>query len=151
MRGLLKTPGQRTLLAGSGMISHEASGKACGRRGGLIKTPLSCPRRQAASSSSSHLVVVPETRGLEQGCARPLLIIGDHLLWSPSIPRKRGRFMHHPLPLSYATRREVVERVVPLYQEASLAQKVHLLDQVVAVTGYTRTYAISLLNHAPPG
>ena len=59
--------------------------------------------------------------------------------------------MHHPLPLSYATRREVVERVVPLYQEASLAQKVHLLDQVVAVTGYARTYAISLLNHAPPG
>ena len=29
--------------------------------------------------------------------------------------------MHHTLPLSYATRREVVERVVPLYQEASLA------------------------------
>jgi len=25
--------------------------------------------------------------------------------------------MHHPLPLSYAARREVVERVVPLYQE----------------------------------
>jgi site-specific recombinase XerD len=59
--------------------------------------------------------------------------------------------MHHPLPLSYATRREVVERVVPLYQKASLAQKVHLLDQVVAVTGYARTYAIHLLNHAPPG
>ena len=59
--------------------------------------------------------------------------------------------MRHPLPLSYATRREVVERVVPLYQEASLAQKVHLLDQVVAVTGYTRTYAIHLLNHTPPG
>src|SRR5450432_974914 len=59
--------------------------------------------------------------------------------------------MHHPLPLSYATRREVVERVIPLYQRASLAQKVHLLDQVVAVTGYARTYAIHLLNHAPPG
>ena len=58
--------------------------------------------------------------------------------------------MHHPLPLSYATRREVVERVVPLYQEASLAQKAHLLDQVVAGTGYARTSAISLLNHAPP-
>ena len=32
MSGLLKTPDQRTLLASAGMISHEASGKACGHR-----------------------------------------------------------------------------------------------------------------------
>jgi hypothetical protein len=40
--------------------------------------------------------------------------------------------------LSYAARREVIERVGPSYREASLAQKTLLLDMVVAVTGYAR-------------
>jgi len=53
--------------------------------------------------------------------------------------------------LSYAARREMVERVVPLYHEASLAQKGRLLDTLVAVTGYARKYAIRLLNKAPEG
>jgi hypothetical protein len=39
----------------------------------------------------------------------------------------------------------------PLYQEASLAQKGLLLDQVVTLTGYARKYAIGLLNQAPQG
>jgi hypothetical protein len=72
--GLLKTPDQRTLLASAGMISHEASGKAYGHRGGLIKTIappplLSCLHAsRQASSSSSHLVAVRKMPGLEQGC-----------------------------------------------------------------------------------
>src|SRR6266516_2189812 len=53
--------------------------------------------------------------------------------------------------LSYAARREMVERVVPLYHEASLAQKGRLLDTLVAVTGYAHKYAIRLLNKAPEG
>jgi hypothetical protein len=43
MSGLLKTPDQRTLLASAGMISHEASGKACGHRGGLIIRAIAPP------------------------------------------------------------------------------------------------------------
>src|SRR6266516_6834977 len=57
-----------------------------------------------------------------------------------------------PLPaLSFAARRQVVERMVPFYREASLAQKALLLDQVVLVTGYARKYAIEMLNRAPKG
>jgi hypothetical protein len=46
---------------------------------------------------------------------------------------------------------ELTERVAPLYREASLAQKGLLLDRMVTMTGYARTYAIHLLNHAPAG
>ena len=53
--------------------------------------------------------------------------------------------------LSYAARRELIERAAPLYREASLAQKGLLLDRMVAMTGYARKYAIHLLNHAPAG
>jgi hypothetical protein len=55
------------------------------------------------------------------------------------------------ISLSYAARREMIERVVPAYHEASLAQKGLLLDTVVAITGYARKYAIRLLNQASPG
>ncbi len=51
------------------------------------------------------------------------------------------------LSLSFATRRELIERAAPLYREASQAQKGVLLDHVIAMTGYTRKYAIRLLNH----
>ena len=54
-------------------------------------------------------------------------------------------------PLSYAARRELIERAAPLYREASLAQKGLLLDRMVTMTGYARKYAIHLLNHAPAG
>ncbi len=53
--------------------------------------------------------------------------------------------------LSYAARRELIERVAPLYREASLAQKGLLLDRMVAMTGYARKYAIRLLNQTPEG
>ena len=53
--------------------------------------------------------------------------------------------------LRYAARREVVAHIAPLYREASLAQKVPLLDTVVAITGYARKYAIRLLNETSEG
>src|SRR6266487_1045852 len=57
-----------------------------------------------------------------------------------------------PVPsLSYAARRELIERVAPLYREAFLAQKGLLLDRVVAMTGYARKYAIRLLNQTSEG
>jgi hypothetical protein len=55
------------------------------------------------------------------------------------------------ITLSYTARRELIERVAPLYREASFAQKGLLLDRMVAMTGYARKYAIHLLNHAPAG
>jgi hypothetical protein len=53
--------------------------------------------------------------------------------------------------LSYAARREVIERMAPCYHEASFVQKGLLLDSIVATTGYARKYAIGLLNHVPEG
>src|SRR5260370_35410615 len=49
--------------------------------------------------------------------------------------------------LSYQSRRELVQQMAPRYQEASRAQKIVLLDQFVAPTGYVRKYPIQLLNH----
>ncbi|GCE25130.1 hypothetical protein KDA_06140 [Dictyobacter alpinus] len=57
-----------------------------------------------------------------------------------------------PVPsLSYPARREVVERIAPCYREASFQEKGALLDTLVAVTGYTREYAIGLLKQSPQG
>ena len=50
--------------------------------------------------------------------------------------------------LSYQTRRALLQQTVPQYREASPSQKRTLLDAFVAVTGYHRTYARWLLNHA---
>ena len=49
-------------------------------------------------------------------------------------------------PLPARTRRQIVEQVAPRYRQASFAQKILLLDAVVAATGYARKYAITLLN-----
>ncbi|MBO0784319.1 MAG: hypothetical protein J2P37_36415, partial [Ktedonobacteraceae bacterium] len=46
-------------------------------------------------------------------------------------------------------RHQMIKRIAPCYRQASFAQKGLLLDAVVAVTGYTRKYAIGLLNQAP--
>ena len=56
-----------------------------------------------------------------------------------------------PIALSYAARRAVIERVAPDYCTSSLAQKGLLLDRIVEVTGYTRKYAIRLLNEVAEG
>ena len=50
------------------------------------------------------------------------------------------------LSLSYQARRQMIERVVPFYREASLAQRTLLLNTMVSATGYARKYAIHLLN-----
>ncbi|OLC62224.1 MAG: hypothetical protein AUH89_01565 [Ktedonobacter sp. 13_1_40CM_4_52_4] len=50
--------------------------------------------------------------------------------------------------LSYQARREVLQQVAPQYREAPSSQKKTLLDAFVATTGYHRTYARWLLNHA---
>ena len=49
-------------------------------------------------------------------------------------------------PLPARTRRQIVEQVAPRYREASFSQKILLLDAVVEASGYTRKYAITLLN-----
>jgi hypothetical protein len=50
--------------------------------------------------------------------------------------------------LSYQARRALLQQAVPQYREASPSQKRMLLDAFVAATGYHRTYARGLLNHA---
>jgi hypothetical protein len=50
--------------------------------------------------------------------------------------------------LSYQARRELLQQALPQYREASPSQKRTLLDAFVATTGYHRTYARWLLNHA---
>jgi hypothetical protein len=49
---------------------------------------------------------------------------------------------------SYQARCEVAERVAPCYRDASCAQKEPVFDIVIVVTGYTRKYAIGLLNQS---
>jgi len=51
-------------------------------------------------------------------------------------------------PLSYQARRALLQQTVAQYREASPSQKQTLLDAFVAATGYHRTYARWLLNHA---
>src|SRR5438876_2529289 len=50
--------------------------------------------------------------------------------------------------LNYQARRALLQQAVPQYREASPSQKRTLLDAFVATTGYHRTYARWLLNHA---
>ena len=50
--------------------------------------------------------------------------------------------------LRYQVRQEVLQQVAPQYREASPSQKRTLLDAFVATTGYHRSYARWLLNHA---
>jgi hypothetical protein len=50
--------------------------------------------------------------------------------------------------LSYRARRVLLQQAVHQYREASAPQKRTLLDAFVAATGYHRTYARWLLNHA---
>jgi hypothetical protein len=52
-----------------------------------------------------------------------------------------------PLSLSMQARWEVIQHLAPRYQQASRAQKTHLLDECVSITGYARKYALRLLNY----
>jgi hypothetical protein len=55
--------------------------------------------------------------------------------------------MAQHVPHTFQTRRALLLPVAPRYQQASPAQKTLLLDTFVDWTGYTRKYAIKLLNH----
>jgi hypothetical protein len=48
----------------------------------------------------------------------------------------------------YRARREVIAQMAPRYRATSRAQKIRMLDAVVAVTGSARKYAIQLFNQA---
>jgi hypothetical protein len=48
----------------------------------------------------------------------------------------------------HRARRTLIEQMAPRYRAASRAQKIRMLDAVVAVTGYARKYAIQLFNQA---
>ena len=52
---------------------------------------------------------------------------------------------------TFQARRALLRHVAPRYQQASPAQKTLLLDSFVEWTGYTRNYAIELLNHGEHG
>jgi site-specific recombinase XerD len=55
--------------------------------------------------------------------------------------------MPHRVSHTYQARRALLRSLAPRYQQASPAQKTLLLDAFVEWTGYTRKYAIALLNH----
>ena len=63
-----------------------------------------------------------------------------------SSPKLAQRRVPVKLALSYQSKRELVQQIVPRYQEASRARKILMLDAFVDITGYVRTYAIHL-NH----
>ena len=56
-----------------------------------------------------------------------------------------------PSSLSMQARWEVIQHLSPRYQQAPRAQKTHLLNECVSVTGYARKYALQLLNHPEEG
>ena len=55
--------------------------------------------------------------------------------------------MPHRVSHTFQARRALLRHLAPRYQQASPAQKTVLLDSFVEWTGYTRKYAIELLNH----
>jgi len=59
--------------------------------------------------------------------------------------------MPHRVSRTFQARRALLRHLAPRYQQASPAQKTLLLDSFVEWTGYTRKYAIELLNHGEHG
>jgi site-specific recombinase XerD len=55
--------------------------------------------------------------------------------------------MPHQVSRPFQARRALLRHLAPRYQQASPAQKALLLDSFVEWTGYSRKYAIELLNH----
>jgi site-specific recombinase XerD len=55
--------------------------------------------------------------------------------------------MPHRVSRTFQARRTLLRSLAPRYQQASPAQKTLLLDSFVEWTGYSRKYAIALLNH----
>ncbi|HEY6407916.1 MAG TPA: hypothetical protein VIY29_10660, partial [Ktedonobacteraceae bacterium] len=59
----------------------------------------------------------------------------------------RTTVMPHRVSRTFQARRALLRHLAPRYQQASSAQKTLLLHSFVEWTGYTRKYAIALLNH----
>src|SRR5258706_15444812 len=59
--------------------------------------------------------------------------------------------MPHRVSRPFQARRALLRHLAPRSNQASPAQKTLLLDSFVEWTGYTRKYAIELLNHGEPG
>src|SRR5512135_3336276 len=53
--------------------------------------------------------------------------------------------------MSQASKRELVAALRPRYTLGKRSAKQRTLDELVAVTGYHRKYAIQVLNHPPKG
>jgi len=51
--------------------------------------------------------------------------------------------------MSQRSKHELAETIWPRYLKANRAQKVQILNEFVAATGYHRKYAIRLLKHGP--
>jgi len=49
--------------------------------------------------------------------------------------------------MSFRSKQELLQQTAPRYQEATEFQKVAILNEFVAATGYARKYAIRVLNH----
>jgi hypothetical protein len=49
--------------------------------------------------------------------------------------------------VSYLSRHALVQQMAPQYRDVSRGQKTRVLNAFVVVTGYSRTYAMQLLNH----
>ena len=52
--------------------------------------------------------------------------------------------------MSQRSKRELLEELRPRYLKATKAEKKHMLDEFVAVTGYHRKYATRILRHGHP-
>ena len=50
------------------------------------------------------------------------------------------------LTMSFKSKRELLNQVIPRYRESNRKQKNLLLDEFIASTGYSRKYAIRLLS-----
>jgi len=49
--------------------------------------------------------------------------------------------------VSYPSRHEVLQQMAPQYRKTSRHQKTRVLNAFVTATGYSRTYAVQILNH----
>jgi len=51
--------------------------------------------------------------------------------------------------MSQSSKDELLAELRPRYRQSSCSEKQQILDEVVAVTGYHRKYAIRVLSHPP--
>src|SRR5215471_800264 len=71
--------------------------------------------------------------------------------WKSSCVAGGHTVMPQRVSPTFHVRRALLRSLAPRYQQASPAQKTLLLDSFVEWTGYTRKYAIELLNHGEHG